>query len=254
MKMKNCFLLFLLPILLHTSCKKDNHTEEPSEVSLKIVLQHTIDEKQLEFDNIVYTNAFGNNYSVSRLQYFISGFKLTQADGTVISIGEAHYVDATIEATHTYRPEQKIPKGDYVSFSFVFGLDAETNINGQFPNPPESNMEWPPTLGGGYHYMKLEGKIEEEESTNNYQAHSGPTNGNQNFILVNFVDASFSASSNDLTINVSMNINNWWENPNTIDLNTMTMMMGNQQLQQNLKENGGDVFGIEVVNGMPNGK
>jgi hypothetical protein len=254
MKTKAHLTLIFFLILLQTSCKKDKETDEPSEVKLNIKMQHFVNDNQLEFDNIIYTNAFGNSYSVSRLQYFISGFKLTKSDGTVISIEEAHYVDATIEATQTFKPELKIPEGDYTSISFVFGLDAEANTNGRFPNPPESNMEWPPTLGGGYHYMKLEGKIEARETTNNYQAHSGPTNGNQNFILVDLADATFSTSGSDLTINVKMDINKWWENPHTIDLNTMTMMMGNQEKQQILKENGGNVFEPGVITGMSKGK
>jgi hypothetical protein len=245
-------MLFL--ILFQTSCKKEKEAADLSKITLTITMQHDVNDNQLEFDNIIYTNAFGNNYSVSRLQYFISGFKLTKSDGTVISIEEAQYVDATIKATHTFSPEQKIPDGDYASISFVFGLDAEANTNGRFPNPPESNMEWPPTLGGGYHYMKLEGKIEAGETTNNYQAHSGPTNGNQNFILVDLADATFSASGNDLTINVKMDINNWWENPHIIDLNTMTMMMGSQEKQQMLKENGGNVFELGIITGMSKGK
>ena len=39
-----------------------------------------------------------------------------------------------------------------------------------------------------------------------------------------------------------MNINNWWVNPNMLDLNTMSGIMGNQQMQIKLKENGNDVF------------
>lgn len=254
MKTKAHLTLIFFLILLQTSCKKDKETDEPSEVKLNITMQHFVGDNQLAFDNIIYTNAFGNSYSVSRLQYFISGFKLTKSDGTVILIEEAHYVDATNEAPHTFSPEQKIPEGDYTSISFVFGLDAEANTNGRFPNPPESNMEWPPTLGGGYHYMKLEGKIDAGETTNNYQAHSGPTNGNQNFILVDLADATFSTSGSDLTINVKMDINKWWENPHTIDLNTMTMMMGNQEKQQILNENGGNVFEPGVITGMSKGK
>jgi hypothetical protein len=43
-------------------------------------------------------------------------------------------------------------------------------------------MEWPIMMGGGYHYMKLEGKFDSAAIVKNYQTHTGPTNGNQNYI------------------------------------------------------------------------
>ena len=39
-----------------------------------------------------------------------------------------------------------------------------------------------------------------------------------------------------------MDINQWWVDPNTIDLNDMTMVMGNLEKQQKLHDNGNNVF------------
>ncbi len=240
---KTRFFVFAL-LLAIVSCDKDEDKPAEKDVSLKIRLVHVVDGEPLEFDDPRYTNAFGNTYSVMRLQYFVSDFKLALDGGGVVQIRDAHYVDGRENDTHTFNPKMRIPQGDYQSVSFVFGLNAETNVAGTFPNPPENNMEWPAPLGGGYHYMKLEGRIAEGESTTNYQAHTGPTNNNQNFIEITLAESAFTAGEEGAEIILTMDINRWWENPNTLDLHEMTMMMDDQDKQVLLYENGADVFGF----------
>lgn len=42
----------------------------------------------------------------------------------------------------------------------------------------------PVPMGGGYHYMKLEGRHDSSGTTKNYQAHMGPTMGNDYHVSV----------------------------------------------------------------------
>lgn len=241
------FILYLLALtvtgLLLSSCKKEDDNG-PANVKLVIGLKHFVGNGEVEYDNIKYTNAFGNLYSVSRLQYFISDIRLERAGGAEVFIDEEFYVDGTIPNTMTLAPEESIPAGEYTSVSFIFGLNEEKNVAGRFPNPPENNMEWPPALGTGYHYMKLEGKVDSSGVINNFQAHTGPTNGNQNYVEVTLQGSAFSAEGDEIGLIIRMDINKWWENPHIFDLNRMTMVMGNQDVQQKLRENGGDVFRV----------
>jgi hypothetical protein len=193
---------------------------------------------------IQYFNAFGNNYSVITLKYFVSDFRFYKADGGVVFVDEAFYIDAADATTMTFIPLSKLPLGDYNSVSFVFGLDSVKNISGAFPNPPENAMEWPAPMGGGYHYMKLEGKVDSSGVINNYQAHTGPTMGNSNFINVMLPASSFQADKEDLHLTIVMDINKWWKNPNTLDLNQITGIMGNQDMQVKMHDNGHDVFSV----------
>lgn len=243
----NYFILLLCIGLLSASCtkKEDNINPQPASVPLQINFKHFVGSGEVDFNTIKYTNAFGNIYSVVTLKYFISDIMVYRADGSMVKIDEEHYVDALDETTLTFRPETRVPAGQYTSISFVFGLNAEKNVPGLFPNPPESNMEWPMAMGSGYHYMKLEGKIDSAGIIKNYQAHTGPTDGNQNFITVDLPNSGFTTSNSGAIISLKMNINNWWVSPNTLDLNTMTMVMGNQAMQVKLHDNGKeDVFTI----------
>ena len=238
--------LLLLAVVVSSCNKTEAPPMEPINGKVEFHFDHFIGDKGLEFNKFAYTNAFGNLYSVATLKYFISDIRLKSADGSEVLFDLEHYVDGQDKSTLTLSPGQNVPKGQYSSVSFIFGLGKEKNINGWFPNPPENSMEWPIPLGGGYHYMKLEGKIDNPEGTVNFQAHTGPTDGNQNFIKVTLPNSNFILGDNVLVLSIRMDINKWWENPNTLDLNQMTMIMGNQEMQKKLHDNGKDVFSIVI--------
>ena len=239
--LKTLSIFFLILALGFTACKKD----EVTETKIIFKFEHLVGTDEVEFDDIKYENAYGNKYSVSTLKYFVSNITLHDESGSLM-INWAQYVDARDNSTHTFDPGLKVPVGTYTKVSFTFGLDSANNVSGRFTNPPENLMEWPEPLGGGYHYMKLEGKFDSVGTTKNYQAHTGPTMGNQNYFEVSLTDAAFSCTCEQKTITIKMDINKWWENPNTLDLNEMSMVMGNQPMQEKLKSNGNDVFSAEV--------
>ncbi len=235
-------ILTLLCATTLLSCKKDD-TETDSTINIQF--DHKVGSDKLQFDTIMYTNASNNNYSVSTLEYFVSKFEFTKTDGTIISFDTIVYVDAK-EEIGLALSGLILPVGEYSSLDFIFGLDDEDNVTGLFVNPPESNMEWPVPMGGGYHYMKLEGKFDSVSIVKNYQAHTGRLMATPHFIDINLdLGNSFSIGGGDeINLLLTMDINNWWQLPNNLDLNIMSSVMGNPSIQQKLMENGADVYSI----------
>ena len=245
-KNKNVAALLILAGAALVSCnnKKDEVNPQPVNSTITFKLDHFVGSQPLEKNTIKYSNAAGNLYSVETLKYFISDIRLYRIDGSSYLIDDEFYIDALDETTWKL-PEMNAPLGDYVSIAFVFGLNEKKNITGAFPNAPENAMEWPVPMGGGYHYMKLEGKIDSAGTVKNYQCHTGPTAGNPNYITVGLDNSGFTLDAYGKTVSIKMNINNWWVSPNTLDLNEMTMIMGNQAMQEKLQANGKeDVFSI----------
>jgi len=242
-------LLALGGIFLLNSCSKNDDDVNPTPVDVQPVITfiHTVGDEQVTFDSIRYTNAFGNEYSVATLVYFVSDFTFHKSDGSKVKIDDEHYVDGRDKSTLTYTPSSKISPGDYTSISFVFGIDSSKNVTGRYTNPPESNMEWPIPMGGGYHYMKFEGKFNENDTIKNFQCHTGPTMGNPNFIEVMLPNSSFTTSGNNINIKLQVDLNKWFEYPHVLDLNDVTAIMGNQQMQLLLKANGSYVFSINSM-------
>ncbi len=234
-------LVVMAWMVLTMMCACDG--EEPeSEDHGKIIFTffHRVEGEPLQIDTMIYTNAAGNHYLITEVQYFISDVILHQSGGSGFLIDDwtdIYYIDNDIPSTMTWEVFDKIPAGSYDSVSFMFGISQEKNISLMFVNPPERDMFWPDVLGGGYHYMKLNGKWLNDGMSQNRpfefhlgigQIYSGDTidvNDITGFVHNNFrvtlPGSSFQMTTGDTVhVAVSMNIEQWFTGPHTIDLST----------------------------------
>ena len=263
--MKNIIYLFLLFILtMFFSCKKEKKTE-PADTG-KIVFQfaHYVDGKKLQTDTLKYVNAAGNKYMITEVKYFISDVTLHKSDGTKKIIDDwvdIYYVDNDIASTLRWQVYDKIESGDYNSVSFTFGINEAKNKSMLFVNPPEVNMAWPGILGGGYHYMMINGRfLDKNNKMQSLIFHLGigqlykndVINTDsiyafvQNYFTVTLPTAVFSVKKNQITeIELIMNIEEWFKNPNIFNFDLYGLnTMQDQKAMQMIKENGTDVFTI----------
>ena len=237
-------VISLMLVLLMAAC-----TDHERHGSLTLSVLHEEDGTPLIMDVLRYTNEAGNPYLVNEVQWFISNLELEDYDGNRVMLAETWYIDTNIPETQTLRVSE-VPTHCYQYLRFTFGLNDDDNRSGAFSNPPESNMFWPDELGGGYHYMKLNGKYQNADSLLVPLAiHLGR---GQNASLTEFYDNSFTVelpidlevyAGRDYSIGIVMNINKWFRSPHVYDFNAFgSAIMQNQQAQQLLKENGADVF------------
>ena len=233
------------------SCKKDNPAPNPNPnpptttVDSYLRFKHTVDNQAVIFDTVMYVNAFGNDFSIETIHYFVSNIAFVKSNGDVVNVKDAIYVDPRLAGYDQKKITTAIPNGDYTEMRFTFGLDTEMNQNGAFNNFPEAAMEWPMMMGGGYHYMKLEGRYENLNSYNHFNFHTGPLNNNANFFQV-AIPMTLNVSDGSFDVSLVMEIQNWFKNPNTFDLTTISSgMMGSQPKQELVKSNGHDVFSVE---------
>ena len=246
-------------IILIVSCKKDKTKEDVIEPTGKIVLSfmHHVNGQPLLFDTLTYVNEAGNVYQINDLMYFISDVTLYKSDGTIKQINEwndIYYIDAKMPATHTWSMYDKIPVGVYDSITFVFGITKEKNKSFLFMNAPEVNMAWPDVLGGGYHYMMINGKwIDSTTTLQNFNFHLGigqiyagnSTNVDSitgyvhNNFTVKLANSSFLITQDETKhMQLIMNIDNWFKSPHTFNFNTWGgSIMQNQAAMQTAKEN-----------------
>ena len=240
--MKSSFLSNLLLGLLLISC---NPKEEVKPITVEFALNfnHLVDGFTVELDQQIYSNALDQAFSIKTIKYFISSVKLYKEDNTIIELSDIHFVDIRLPETVNYLFTEKIPLGDYTGISFVYGLTPEENITGRFTNPPESLMEWPIPMGGGYHYAKIEGQYISQDNYFNF--HSGMLEGSDYSIHVD-LNKPFTVSESGLSLNLNMEIQNWFTNPNDWDFTYFGPgIMGNHEAQKAVQENGTDVFSFD---------
>ncbi len=178
--MQNKYFIFpfLAMLFLLWGCDNEQDTN-PDEKSgaFSIRISHTVDHNSLITNNMIYTNAAGNEYMVTEVQWFISNLKLVKANGDMVTINDQEgifYIDTDVPESLLIMPADQIPVGDYSGIAFTFGFDQENNTSNRFVNPPESFMFWPVYLGGGYHYLKLNGKwINQKDQLANFNFHLG---------------------------------------------------------------------------------
>lgn len=158
-----------------------------------------------------YTNVAGNQFGVTLVRYFISDVALTYGDGTVRTLAGAHYVDHDEAATRSYLLAADLPVGPLASVSFVMGLPPALNVTGAFPGPPESLMEWPVMMGGGYHHLKFEGRyVDSTGAPFNYKVHSGGLGGADNSFAVTLDASGHAVAADGTTLTLEMNLERWF--------------------------------------------
>jgi hypothetical protein len=162
-------------------------------------------------------------------------------------LNEVHFIDIADPSTFSFTYNDA-PNNNYTSISFDMGLDSINNISNRYVNEEfHATMFWPEPNGGGYHYMKLEGAYNNESTF--YNTHTGGTmGGDYSFNNTNSISLTVDDTFENASININMEINNWYQTPNQIDFSSYgNGIMMNMMMQNNLKMNGStDVFSITL--------
>ncbi|MBK22079.1 MAG: hypothetical protein CMP63_07215 [Flavobacteriales bacterium] len=230
------------------SCKKDKETSKTVKVNLSFI--HKVGLEVLEFDTLKYTNAVGHNYEVRTLKYFISNITFSRSDGSKEIYKKPVYINAKDSSTLSYS-NIEIPSGTYESIGITFGIDSEMNVSDTLTTVEEVSMAWPDgNMGGGYHYLKLEGTYDSlgvDSINKNYNIHTGGIMGHPHDFNVTFQNSAFTVNEKGLSFKIIMDVNEWFTNPDNYDFADYGhMIMMDMTAQMQLRANGSSVFSISV--------
>ena len=244
---KKLWLVILTYLMCCASCHKPTG-------SITLNFSFVNNNGSLQLDSCMYENPAGNLYEVNDVQYFISKVMLVNEEGNITEITDnqgIHYVDIRIPGTLVWRISDEIPAGSYRSITFVFGLEGEQNTTGYFPNPPENNMSWPDILGGGYHYMKINGRwVDAAGVIQPLNLHTGKISSGDGFtdnvftVTIPLEHLLISKNTNS-NLTLVMNVNDWFSDPYLFDFNVFGgSIMQNREAQEVLRANGHNVFDV----------
>ena len=242
MKSKLAIAVCLMQIMFFSACRKQavNQTKL-SELELDFTFM--VDGRNLDFDTLIFVNDAGNIFSVSKLEFILSNFELTSGNGSH-AFGNVEYVNAGI-AGKTKLRLTGIPLGEYSGLKCLIGLDSLRNISNGLPGTLEFNsMFWPVQMGGGYHFMKLEGKFVDSGAHVGYAIHLGK-NGNAVSCIMPFT---FTVDESSKRVSVEMDLSEWFKNPYRYDLKKDgRYTMSTDSLMALISHNGRDVLKIKSV-------
>lgn len=209
-----------------------------------------------EFNDLQFINQNGELLSITKLRYMVSDVWFYLPGGDSVVIDGYHLVDVADNSTLSYTLSAEWAEGEYLGIGMTFGMDEEDNISGAYADLNVASWSWPSVLGGGYHFMQLEGRfVDANTDTSNYAYHMGiareitttDTIFHPNYFTVVLPNSGFTLSD-DINIEIKMDVSEWFKNPNVWDLNTYsTMLMPNYNAQIMMNQNGRSVFEVGSI-------
>lgn len=220
------FLTFFLSLLLF-SCSSDDD-ELIKKVTLKFNFTQNWDGTDIEQSDIStteFTNKLGTKLTIEQLRYLISKITLTDGLGNTVKNENYNLIDISKSESLTADFSEQISEGNY-NLSMTFGFNNDDNQDGIYTDLNTASWNVPAMLGGGYHFMQLDGKFKntDNELTNfNFHAIKAVDKSDPNNLQFEntffSVDLGTISIKNNATIEIKMNVAQWFKNPNDWDLN-----------------------------------
>jgi hypothetical protein len=124
---------------------------------LDVYMQHAVNGEILKLGKTNYQNEAGDTFNISRFQYYLSNFSLTDTDGKTVKVSSECFLVNEANKDSKVISLANVPVGQYKSISFMVGVDSLLNCTGAQTGSldPINGMFW--TWNSGYIMMKLEG-------------------------------------------------------------------------------------------------
>ncbi len=159
--------LAALTVFSFSACTNDDDDDAVNEPgTLELEFDNVVGDQNLILNGPEYTNAAGEKFTVTLLNYYISNIVLERADGTkyVVPQDSSYFlVKESDPATHLIKLNN-IPAGDYTHFHFTIGVDSlrntmdisqRTGVLDPANNTGDNSMYW--SWNSGYIFFKMEG-------------------------------------------------------------------------------------------------
>ena len=253
MLVTGCILLAGIAALFITASFSANNKYSGKTGSLKIIFSNTANGKAIILRDSLYSNYFGEQYSISKLKYYISN--ITMGDnGSNDNMGGYYLMNATTGDSSFELPLQP---GNYNSLEFLLGVDSIRNCSGAQTGAldPMNDMFW--TWNSGYVMFKMEGNS--PASTSDLQRiehHVGGYKGSNNVatkIKFNFTDPHLLEikANNTTEILIETNLDNYWHGSTDIKISELPVCTTAGELAKKVASNFKNLFSIKNIRIIP---
>ncbi len=194
-------LLFFAAAGLCWSCNTKDPV--PPGGSLRIEFDNVVGDKNLVLNGVNYENATGEDFIVTKFNYFVSNFKLYKTDGTVFTVPQdsCYFLIKEDNRASQFVTLKDIPTGDYDHVEFMVGVDSlrntmpeakRTGVLDPGGDMAGDGMYW--AWNSGYIFVKLEGSSSFGNPANNkfyyhiglYGGYDKPTVNNTRTVKIKF--------------------------------------------------------------------
>lgn len=216
---------------------------------LKISFINTANGKPILLRDSLYNNFFGEQYSISKLKYYITDIAI---DKHKIS-GDYYLVNAATEENNI---ELSLEVGKYTSLQFLLGVDSIHNCSGAQTGAldPMNDMFW--TWNSGYVMFKLEGtSLASTADLNRIEHHIGGYKGTNNVATIIHPDLSnktLEIKAGSITeLVIEMNLDHYWHGNTDIKISELPVSMIPGELSKKIAANFNTIFSVKSIQPNP---
>lgn len=179
--------------MLVVSCSFPDEEEDTDPIetgTIQVQFDNIVGNQDLRLDSARYTNAAGEDFTVDKLNYYISNIKLTRMDGSVFTVPQdsSYFLIRESNTASQKLTIRNVLTGDYTGIEFVVGVDSTRSV--MDPSQPgrkgildkdsgptnEEAMYW--DWNPGYIFLKMEGSSDSATTANGkYYYHIGGFGG-----------------------------------------------------------------------------
>lgn len=200
------------------------------------------------FNMYNYVTQDGDTFSITRIRYLISDLSLYKPNGDSIHLNDYQLVDMSDPSSMTFTVSN-VALGAYSSVGFKWGFDTTDNM-GNYLDLNAASWNWPSMIGGGYHFMQFDGQYLNNGTPSPFNYHNGTASNmgvheaNHAFIRL----AGIALNEEYVSLEIQMDIAEWFKNPHTWDLNVYnTMLMPNYTAQKLMHDQVYSVFSLGTI-------
>lgn len=174
--------LVVFGICYLSACSDDTESTAPEPVpaegdgKLRLKFDNVVGNQDLILKDGVYKNSVGEDFTITKFNYFVTNIKLLRADGTRYIVPQDSSYFRIVEQDSLSRTISldRIPKGEYTGVEYILGVDSLRSVSGidkrggaldPSGDMAGDGMYW--AWSSGYIFLKFEG----------YSSQSGSANG-----------------------------------------------------------------------------
>ena len=259
--MKSIYKLFAITVLLGvlSSCSSanDETTELSGANSVTLEFDNSVGTDDLLLATSSYTNSQDETLTITRLNYIVSNFRLTNDIGEVFTYEkDDSYFITSEETSSTEVLLQNIPAGRYVSVTFGIGVDQEKYLQGAegqgnfLTVAEESNMMW--SWQAGYKFLNFEGTFTSTTVTEetDFKVHMGSHGSSlDNYKEVTLSLGTDALVSDDISpiIHLIADANAILDGDNKLSLTEQSVIMVSEEKSPKVALNTASMFSVDHV-------
>jgi len=245
-------ILVFAACLLLISCQK---TITLKSGTVKLTFRNMVDTNAMLLDSDVYTNPFGETYTITKFKYYISNVRLGMSGSTSKAIEKDSYHLVDQSQPGSLSVSFDIEENTFSTLHFLLGVDSIRNVSGAQTGAldPLNDMFW--TWNSGYIMAKMEGTSPMSNQVGNIiEYHIGGFSGINNTIKeisLTFPTGKILSISAGRTSEIILeaDFNDWWQTPNDLKIAELPICTTPSVQAKNISDNYSKMFRItDVVN------